>query len=403
MKIENLPNEFTDARKVLQVIEDAGYQAYFVGGSVRDTILHTRINDVDIASSAYPEEIKSIFKKTIDTGIEHGTVTVMYDGKSYEITTFRTESGYQDYRRPDQVTFVRSLKDDLKRRDFTINALAMKENGEVIDLFGGIDDLKKHIIRAVGDPEQRFNEDALRMMRAVRFASKLDFTIEAETFTAITKHSYLLKKIAVERINVEFVKMMLGKAPSRGLNQMIETKLIQYVPIFNNYVSNIADLATLSISDYLNNETQVWSLLAVQCGLNDDQINHMMKAWKCSNKLTENVRLVVLACRKIMTDNLDAMTMYLVGKEDLDNACQIALAFGHLVDDDRIENEYEHLPIKSKNELKINGKILINHGFKPGPQLGRVLKHLEQAVVSEQVNNDYDSLLAASKKIINRQ
>ena len=146
MKIENLPSEFIDARKVLQVIEQNGFEAYFVGGSVRDTLLNLPIHDVDMATSAYPAEIKKIFKRTIDTGIEHGTVTVMFDHKGFEITTFRTESGYQDFRRPDKVTFIRSLKEDLKRRDFTINAFAMKENGEVIDLFNGMEDLQHHLI-----------------------------------------------------------------------------------------------------------------------------------------------------------------------------------------------------------------------------------------------------------------
>lgn len=230
MKIEHLPVEFVDARKVLQVIEKHDYEAYFVGGSVRDTIIGLPIHDVDMATSAYPAEIKQMFKRTIDTGIEHGTITVMFDNIGFEITTFRTETGYQDYRRPDQVNFVRSLKEDLKRRDFTINALAMRENGDVIDLFDGIGDLRRHLIRAVGDPEQRFNEDALRMMRAVRFGSQLDFTIESDTFNAIKKHSSLLKKIAIERINVEFVKMMLGFAPGRGIQQMLETDMFNNVP-----------------------------------------------------------------------------------------------------------------------------------------------------------------------------
>lgn len=178
MIIKNLPIEFEEARPIMRAIEDAGYEAYFVGGSVRDTILGHAIHDVDIATSAYPEEIKKIFNHTVDTGIEHGTVMILDHGEGYETTTFRTESGYQDFRRPDEVTFVRSLKEDLKRRDFTINALAMRENGEVIDLFNGLDDLDNHIIRTVGEAYERFHEDALRMMRAVRFAGQLNFKIE---------------------------------------------------------------------------------------------------------------------------------------------------------------------------------------------------------------------------------
>ena len=149
MQIKHLPTLFEPARPVLQKIETAGYEAYFVGGCVRDTILGDPIHDIDIATSAYPSEIKAIFKRTVDTGIQHGTVMILDHGTGYETTTFRTESGYQDYRRPDKVTFVRSLKDDLKRRDFTINALAMKEDGTVIDLFNGLSDLQNQIMRNV--------------------------------------------------------------------------------------------------------------------------------------------------------------------------------------------------------------------------------------------------------------
>ncbi len=165
MIIEKIPEEFKRALPILNTLKDAGYEAYFVGGSVRDTLLGLPIHDVDIATSAYPEEVKQIFNKTVDTGIEHGTVMVLDHGEGYEITTFRTESTYQDYRRPEKVEFVRSLQEDLKRRDLTINALAMDAAGEIIDLFDGLTDLKMKVIRAVGDPNERFNEDALRMMR----------------------------------------------------------------------------------------------------------------------------------------------------------------------------------------------------------------------------------------------
>jgi len=177
--------EFQKALPVLEKIENDGYQAYFVGGCIRDAMLHLPINDVDIATSAYPEEIQKIFPKHFDVGLQHGTVMAWYKGETYEITTFRTESDYQDYRRPDRVTFVRDLKEDLLRRDFTINAMAMDKDGEVKDYFHGQEDLQKGIIRAVGDPSERFHEDALRMMRAVRFASQLDFQIEECTLKAI--------------------------------------------------------------------------------------------------------------------------------------------------------------------------------------------------------------------------
>ena len=226
MKITNLPEVFTAALPVLKRINEAGYEAYFVGGSVRDLLLNRHIHDVDIATSAYPMEIKQIFKKTIDTGIKHGTVTVLYEGESYEITTFRTESGYQDFRRPDHVTFVQNLSEDLKRRDFTINALAMGVDGNVIDHFDGLGDLDKHLIRAVGKAENRFHEDALRMMRAVRFMSQLQFTLEPETERAISDNHELLSKISVERILDEFVKMGIAPGSQKAFQIFLDLSLI---------------------------------------------------------------------------------------------------------------------------------------------------------------------------------
>ena len=230
MIIEQLPTEFKEAEPVLAQIEAAGFEAYFVGGCVRDTILGQPLHDIDIATSAYPSEIKAIFSRTVDTGIEHGTVMILDHGKGYETTTFRTETGYQDFRRPDEVTFVRSLAEDLQRRDFTINALALKRTGEVIDLFDGLHDLTNRLIRAVGNPDERFHEDALRMMRAVRFASQLDFEIDPETIQGITDNAHLLSKIAVERIQVELEKLFVGTNPTKGLQVMMETDLYEYTP-----------------------------------------------------------------------------------------------------------------------------------------------------------------------------
>ncbi|TAS74172.1 CCA tRNA nucleotidyltransferase, partial [Lactiplantibacillus plantarum] len=223
MILTQLPAEFQAAKPIIETIEAAGYEAYFVGGCVRDTILGKPLHDVDIATSAFPAEVKQLFKRTVDTGIEHGTVMILDHGNGYETTTFRTESGYQDFRRPDKVTFVRSLKEDLKRRDFTINALAMTANGEVIDLFDGLADMEQGILRAVGVAEERFHEDALRMMRAVRFASQLGFTIESQTEQAIADNAALLAKIAVERTRVEWEKLLMGQHPVAGLTGLLTT------------------------------------------------------------------------------------------------------------------------------------------------------------------------------------
>lgn len=210
MKLNNLPSEFQEALPILEKIKTAGYEAYFVGGSVRDAILGRPIHDVDIATSSYPQETKQIFSRTIDVGIEHGTVLVLEGKKEYEITTFRTEEEYVDFRRPSQVSFVRSLEEDLKRRDFTVNAFALDEDAQIIDLFDGMNDLENRTLRAVGIPAERFNEDALRIMRGFRFAATLDFEIEPTTFTAMVETAPLLEKISVERSFIEFDKLLMA-------------------------------------------------------------------------------------------------------------------------------------------------------------------------------------------------
>lgn len=400
MKIENLPNEFQKARPVMQKIEDAGFEAYFVGGSVRDTILGLDIHDVDIATSAYPEEIKKIFNRTVDTGIEHGTVMVIHDKKGYEITTFRTESGYQDFRRPDKVKFVRSLAEDLKRRDFTINAFAMRENGDVTDLFDGLTDLKKHLIRAVGNPNERFHEDALRMMRAVRFASKLDFDIELYTLAAIKTNSKLLEKIAVERIYNEFVKMMMAKRPKQGILDMINTDMYKYVPEFAGHKGNleaIAKIDNLSLGD----EVSVWSLLSFEFDFDRDGITHFLKSWKASNDVIKNTEVCTNAIKKLRDNALDKWSMYKTGKELLVKANRIAKMYGFDKIEEKLISQYDALPIKNKKEIAVNGGDLIKNGvIKPGPTLGKVLYVIENGIVNGKLQNAKAELIEAAKKIV---
>lgn len=211
-----LPTIFQQAVPILKKLEKAGFEAYFVGGSVRDHLLGRTINDVDIATSAYPEEVKAIFHRTIDLGIEHGTVLVLEEGREYEITTFRSESSYTDYRRPDKVEFIRSLDGDLKRRDFTMNSMAMNCDGTIMDPYHGKEDIHNRLIRTVGSPEMRFTEDALRMMRAVRFVSQLGFSLESSTLISLREHSRLLEHIAVERKTMEFEKILAGLWKQKG-------------------------------------------------------------------------------------------------------------------------------------------------------------------------------------------
>lgn len=399
MIIKKLPQEFEQARPVMQQIEAAGFEAYFVGGSVRDTILNKPIHDVDIATSAYPEEIKQIFHRTVDTGIEHGTVMILDHGKGYETTTFRTESGYQDFRRPDEVTFVRSLQEDLQRRDFTINALAMKEDGTVIDLFNGLKDLKAGMIRAVGTPQERFHEDALRMMRAIRFASQLDFKIEKKTLAGIQENAALLSKIAVERTRVELEKLLLGENPINGISALIETNLYEYCPMLAHFKSGLTQL--LALNDWhLSSETEVWSLLSYAFFLQGKQVTTFLKAWKTSNQVLEDTQAIVSAVSPLLEGEPSKLLLYHTGRERLASANKIANLFGGEIDTPELLEQYDQLPIKSKKQLAINGGQLMKQAnLTPGPMIGTILTQLETAVVNGEMENKLESLLEEAKNI----
>lgn len=399
MIIKKLPVEFERARVIMQQIEAAGFEAYFVGGSVRDTISGNPIHDVDIASSAYPEEIKKIFTHTVDTGIDHGTVMVLDHGEGYEVTTFRTESGYQDFRRPDSVTFVRSLSEDLKRRDFTINALAMRENGEVIDLFNGLKDLKNGVIRAVGTPQQRFHEDALRMMRAARFASQLDFKIESKTMAGIDANAPLLAKIAVERTRVELEKLFLGQNPADGIEVFVTTGLFKYCPMLAPFEADLRQLATLSEWN-LSLSTEVWALLSYTFYFQNKQIGQFLRAWKTSNQVINDTVQIVRAVTEILEEEQSPMMLFQTGRDRLVSANKIALLFGGELQTNDILAHYDALPIKNKSELKIDGKQLLQETeLQPGPQLGTILMQLEQAVVNGTIDNQHGLLIEAARKM----
>ena len=210
----DLPGE---VELIISELEKKGFEAWAVGGCIRDSVLNRKPGDWDITTNAKPVEVKSIFKCTVDTGIQHGTVTVLIKDKSFEVTTYRLDGKYEDSRHPSEVTFTADLVEDLKRRDFTINAMAYNSRAGLVDAFGGVEDIKKRLIRAVGSPGERFKEDALRIMRAVRFSASLDFDIEEKTFEAIKKETGNLKKISAERIREELVKLIASSHPEKLL------------------------------------------------------------------------------------------------------------------------------------------------------------------------------------------
>ncbi|MGR3741844.1 CCA tRNA nucleotidyltransferase [Companilactobacillus sp. DQM5] len=398
MKIKEWPEIFKSSLHILEKIQEAGYEAYFVGGSVRDYLLNLPIHDVDIATSAYPDEIKKIFSRTIDTGIEHGTVTVMEKSTPYEITTFRTETGYQDYRRPDEVTFVRSLKDDLKRRDFTINALAISPTGEIIDEFNGLDDLKNKTLKAVGKAHDRFNEDALRMMRAVRFSSQLNFDIEINTKKAIVENANLLLKISIERINTEFVKMMLSDNWKKGLEFYIDSNLYKYCPFFDDKKDNLKKLLLLK-DIKINNTRTAWSLITQLLQITNT--NSFLSKWKESNQVKNDVSKINLLTSVIASKKYDPWNFYLVGDDFIDDVENICELRNIKFENEKILKIYKSLPIRDKHELAIDGRVLIEKlNITPGPKLGKVLRDIEKKVVHNEIKNDSNELLDYCKKVI---
>ena len=243
----NIPK---NVKFIIDTYYNNNYEAFMVGGCVRDSLLGLKPKDFDITTSALPEITENLFTKTIPTGIKHGTVTVVINKENFEVTTYRTEGNYIDNRRPEKVEFVKDLKEDLSRRDFTINAFAYNDKEGLIDYFNGMDDLKNKVIRAVGDPNKRFNEDALRMLRAIRFSAQLGFSIESKTYDAIKDNVQLIKNISNERIRDELCKILLSDNPSEGIETLRKTNmlsiilpeindLVEYTPLCNNHNRNV--------------------------------------------------------------------------------------------------------------------------------------------------------------------
>ncbi|HOO28114.1 MAG TPA: CCA tRNA nucleotidyltransferase, partial [Lachnospiraceae bacterium] len=215
-------------KSIIRTLQDEGYEAYAVGGCVRDSVLGRIPEDWDITTNAHPLQIKALFRRTVDTGIQHGTVTVMIGKESFEVTTYRIDGEYEDSRHPKEVRFTKTLAEDLRRRDFTINAMAYNEETGIVDVFGGLSDLEKGIIRAVGNAEERFSEDALRILRAIRFCAQLNYSIEEKTEAAVKKLAKTLANISAERIRTELLKLLLSQSPEK-LSIAYETGVIAVI------------------------------------------------------------------------------------------------------------------------------------------------------------------------------
>ena len=383
---------FLKALPVMKQLVDAGYEAYFVGGSVRDMLLHKPISDVDIATSATPLEVKEIFPHTVDVGIEHGTVMVIHHKEGYEVTTFRTEEGYEDFRHPDKVTFVRSLEEDLKRRDFTINALAIGIDDQLIDFFDGIGDIERQCIRCVGDAKERFNEDALRMFRAVRFVGQLGFQIEEKTKNAISLLKMNLSKVAVERMKVEFEKMIQSSHRKEAMQLFVETGLYQACPLFDGKDKILLKLAEFPLKEM--SVLQAWILFVDELKLSDKEVTHLLKSWKSSN---EQIRDILVGYRTYRARKEEGWNFFLAYDCPYEVACEVEQLL--IVQDksssmEGLEATYHSLPIRSMNDIHLNGYDIIRilKLDKKGPIIGQVLKTVEKMILEKSISNDAEVL-----------
>ncbi|WLR43717.1 CCA tRNA nucleotidyltransferase [Bacillus carboniphilus] len=384
-----MDKKFELATPIINKLYQFGFEAYFVGGAVRDYLIGREIADVDIATSATPDEMKKIFNRTIDVGAKHGTIVVVTKQGSFEVTTFRSEGTYINSRRPSKVTFISSLNEDLKRRDFTINAIAMTKVGDVIDFFGGKKDIEDGVIRTVGKPSDRFGEDALRMMRALRFASQLDFTIEKETKEAIIQSHSLLEDISIERKTAEIQKLFLGCNPQLGLRYLIETKVYLFLPQFSQNKTLLEKLLNVELKK-LNNVEEVWSVLCLAMKISD--IDLFLKKWKLSTKLIRSVKQLVKFVNKRLQAPLSNWMVYHLGVEQaikVENILSI-MENNQVKSDHEIKNQYNLLPIKERQELACDGKDLLSwfQSKKPGAWIEESIQAVEKQVVEGHLQND---------------
>ncbi|MBO8170740.1 MAG: CCA tRNA nucleotidyltransferase [Bacillaceae bacterium] len=396
------------AREVLKKLIENGYKAYLVGGYVRDKYIGRDIHDIDIATSARPEQVVSLFERTVPTGLKHGTVTVLHRGYSFEVTTFRKEGRYSDSRRPDRVLFVSDIREDLYRRDFTMNAMAMDIEGNILDPFGGRADLDKKQIRTVGSAFDRFQEDALRMVRAIRFASQLGFSIEPKTWQALLDMSHLLNRIAVERIKEELDKWVKSAHPDLGYRLIVESRLFAFEPIINalfqsRYTSDVISLKTLT-SRLLR-----WTALFVLTEKNPDQTKNVLRRLRFSGsdqKVITGIIELYLSYRMVEEMNAEQEkqwwkeTLLDRGWETSLNLCRVLKALNrHHLDSKQLREWYESLSAKKVEELAVSGRDLIDYiGKEPGPWVSGTLRHLLYAVNFHALPNARDALLKEAGK-----
>ena len=400
-----------EAWQVVERLEAAGHEAYLVGGCVRDRVLGRPVVDYDITTSALPEQVQALFEHTVPTGIQHGTVTVLMEQDQYEVTTFRTEGKYQDGRRPEEVVFVRSLREDLARRDFTFNAMALGRDGTLHDPFQGREDLEKGVIRAVGDPRKRFEEDALRMLRAIRFAAQLQFSIEEETLAAIHYEGQALRQISRERIRDEWRKMLLA-SPDIAIRLLLATDTMRYViarpPTFDVRVTDpwglgvnpwqlAGEWAARAPQDLALRQAIV--LTAIR--LDEPRVDKLLPDLKLSTQMKKEIRQALLFYKfgdpGAWRDNEWRQRFFEYGAEAVLRGCLLYAAIHAPERMEALRSEVAARqavqPLWSLQDLAVTGQDLIAAGLPAGPVIGQVQKRLVQVVLNEPGRNQKDELL----------
>ena len=398
-----------DVKNIIERLEQAGYEAYAVGGCVRDSLLNEEPGDYDMTTSALPFEVKALFKRTFDTGIKHGTVTVLMPGGTYEVTTYRVDGEYEDMRHPKEVTFTRNLKDDLSRRDFTINAMAYNEKDGLIDLFNGKEDLEKRVIRCVGDPIKRFSEDALRMLRAVRFSAKLGFSIEKDTLNAINELHENLKAVSSERIYVEFIKTVLSDNPD-NLKVAYETGLL---PLFLDEVSPLFKDEE-ALNEAFRRMKQVDKDHILRLGIMFSEANKkkkfspktVLKRLKTDRDAFEGVeKLVNLSEKELPTTDYEVRRYLADNGLDMTKRVLALISSIGEKESTKCKEVLERIDTILKNNdcitlktLAVTGNDVITLGVEKGTRVGTVLEALFDRVLQDPSLNNKDTLTSIVKK-----
>lgn len=387
---------FEQAKPILKTLQTNQHQAYFVGGSVRDYLMHKTIHDIDITTSATPDEVEAIFEKTIPIGREHGTINVVYNGQHYEVTTFRAEGDYDDHRRPNEVFFVRELYEDVKRRDFTMNAIAMDADFHIHDYFNGQQDIKNRIIRTVGNAQERFNEDALRIIRGLRFQSQLGFSLENETFYGMQSHINDIEHLSIERIVVELKKLTSGKYVANSFENLQRLNAFNYIPFFKHY----------NLNNFILDEAIPFTLLVALLKAQQPSVNGNLNDLKISNndkKYISKLEKILNQLPNIKSKSGFKILIYDYGEQDIQsilNYMDLHIknhlpSFSPLIiNTQSVKEVSKQLPIQSRNDIDINGKDILEVVNKQsGPWLKTILRDIEIAIIDGDVQNIKSELI----------